>query len=909
MARVLINENTLKSLGEVVRGKTENNTKLTPSQLVTEIKNNLYGVKLINETDYNNLAEKKNMLYLIPANSVGSSTDKKYRTIPGSVDVTVTCDDIDNGIFINNYFDKSIDVLTVTAGNSSVFNSPQDISNGKYLDVKKIVLDNKITNIGSGAFDSLTRLEEVDLHINYANKKTFQYEYNYWSNGNYYTGSDNVELYTFNTGTFNGCNSLYKVTVYDDSNIDGLPPMAFKNHNSLVEFESKKSYFIILEEAFYGCSNLCYVKGNLSFRYGYHTGQDDVAKRVFTGCKRLKYISAFNEDYYTAAYCEKIPFDNSFEGCDSLTNVNLDTYTIAPYLFKDCKNLMTVTTNASKIGTCAFENLKTLVSVTITGSGSIDNDAFKGCTNLTTVNLSNSHLTEINSGAFMNCTKLKNLNLSLSTLSNIYTYGSDVTPFRNSGLEKVNLTDANITTLADYLFKDTSSLTELKLPAVLTKIGSDVFYNSGLTTLTLPNTVNTLGEGAFRNSNLQTINWGNVNITTMGSRVFENTKIKNFVVPSALSTLGDYCFRNSLLETITIHDSITEIPTGCFYSCSYLTDVNLTSNNSLDIINDNAFIYCTSLTELDFTKFKVSIIRTSAFSNSGITELDFSKITKALSINNSAFSNCKSLTTVNLNSSYSLSMASNMFSGCTNLSSITFPSSATNLNISNATSIFEGCTGLQSVTINTPFTTLPTSMFKNCTNLESIELPDTLTSIPSSMFYGCTKLNEVTTPTNSTTLGLPTNLTSIGSEAFFNTALSGVIDIPSTITTNIKAFRGCTNITKITIRKPTGGSVLYPSAANYAFSGCTNLTEVRLYIPEGYKSFTFIPASCFANCASLTKVYLPSTITNIKDNAFSGCTSLTDIYFEGTEAQWQAITKSATGNSALTNATIHYEIV
>jgi hypothetical protein len=200
-------------------------------------------------------------------------------------------------------------------------------------------------------------------------------------------------------------------------------------------------------------------------------------------------------------------------------------------------------------------------------------------------------------------------------------------------------------------------------------------------------------------------------------------------------------------------------------------------------------------------------------------------------------------------------------------------------------------------------------MFKNCTNLESIELPDTLTAIPSSMFYGCTKLNEVTTPTNSTSLGLPTNLTSIGSDAFYNTALSGVIDIPSTITTNIKAFRGCINITKITIRKPTGGSVLNPSAANYAFSGCTNLTEVRLYIPEGYTIFTTIPASCFANCGALTKVYLPSTITNIKDNAFAYCTALTDIYFEGTESQWQAITKSATGNSALTNVTIHYEIV
>ena len=192
MGRVLINEETLIALGQAIRTKTDNSTKLTPSQLVTEVNNNLYGMRLINESDYNNLGNKKDMLYLIPAESVGSSSDKVYRAIPDSIDVTVTCDDIDSGVFINQYFDKSIDTLTVTAGNNSIFNSPQDIVNGKYLDVKRIILDDTITDIGTGAFNNLSRLEEVELHITYSTAKTFTYTYTYYYNGTQHTATDTV---------------------------------------------------------------------------------------------------------------------------------------------------------------------------------------------------------------------------------------------------------------------------------------------------------------------------------------------------------------------------------------------------------------------------------------------------------------------------------------------------------------------------------------------------------------------------------------------------------------------------------------------------------------------------------------------------------------------------------------------
>jgi hypothetical protein len=227
--------------------------------------------------------------------------------------------------------------------------------------------------------------------------------------------------------------------------------------------------------------------------------------------------------------------------------------------------------------------------------------------------------------------------------------------------------------------------------------------------------------------------------------------------------------------------------------------------------------------------------------------------------------------------------------------------------MSGSSSLFEGCTNLQSVNLTTPITTLPTNIFKGCTKLASIVLPDTITTINASAFENCGLLDSITTPTNNTSLGLPTNLTSIGSKAFANTKLTGVIDLNSSITTNISAFSGCANLTKIIIRKPR--AAILNLADNNAFKNCTALTEVRLYTPTGYTDFTRLTESCFSGCTNLTTVFIPATVTSIMANAFLNCNSLTDIHFEGTETQWNSITISSTGNSPLAAATKHFESV
>ena len=47
----------------------------------------------------------------------------------------------------------------------------------------------------------------------------------------------------------------------------------------------------------------------------------------------------------------------------------------------------------------------------------------------------------------------------------------------------------------------------------------------------------------------------------------------------------------------------------------------------------------------------------------------------------------------------------------------------------------------------------------------------------------------------------------------------------------------------------------------------------------------------FYNCTGLTSVTIPDSVTSIGDYVFSGCDGLTSVTFEGTKAEWNAITK------------------
>ena len=82
------------------------------------------------------------------------------------------------------------------------------------------------------------------------------------------------------------------------------------------------------------------------------------------------------------------------------------------------------------------------------------------------------------------------------------------------------------------------------------------------------------------------------------------------------------------------------------------------------------------------------------------------------------------------------------------------------------------------------------------------------------------------------------------------------------------------------------------------FLSCDSLKKVILP-----KHMTSIPKSFFMSCASLTEIVLPKGIATISENAFSNCKALKTIYFEGTQAEFSAITVEKK-NDAFLNATV-----
>lgn len=86
-----------------------------------------------------------------------------------------------------------------------------------------------------------------------------------------------------------------------------------------------------------------------------------------------------------------------------------------------------------------------------------------------------------------------------------------------------------------------------------------------------------------------------------------------------------------------------------------------------------------------------------------------------------------------------------------------------------------------------------------------------------------------------------------------------------------------------------------------AFYGCSELTSVT--VPE---NVTSINEGAFDGCSALTTVTLPAGLKSIMERAFYYCDQLQDIYFQGTEAQWDAVSVSTTDNEDLSYAAIHF---
>ena len=155
-------------------------------------------------------------------------------------------------------------------------------------------------------------------------------------------------------------------------------------------------------------------------------------------------------------------------------------------------------------------------------------------------------------------------------------------------------------------------------------------------------------------------------------------------------------------------------------------------------------------------------------------------------IGNDAFSECRSLTNINIPNSVT-NIGGGAFAGCKLLTKIDIPDSVTNI----GDKAFLRCTLLIKINIPDSVTNIGDKVFGYCTLLTKINIPDSVTNIGDWTFSRCTFLTKI---------NIPDSVTNIGNHAFHDCKSLTSIKIPNSVT-NIgdHAFYNCESLTKINI--------------------------------------------------------------------------------------------------------------
>lgn len=257
--------------------------------------------------------------------------------------------------------------------------------------------------------------------------------------------------------------------------------------------------------------------------------------------------------------------------------------------------------NLERIENGAFWGASNLKTITFSDGGKglkkIDSLAFKDCSSLESIDLSNAEITEIPVRAFENCTSLKSIKLP-STVTKI----ADNAFAGCSNLEEIKgLEQCKISELSATAFDGCVRLKDINLSnATIAAIPDQIFSGMrGLISATVPKTVTSIGTEAFYAcKNLEMINGlSDCDITKIGEKAFYNCwSLKEADLSgSSLTVLPASAFKgDTALLSVKMPESLNEIGNEAFYGCSVMKKLDL-NNTRLTTIGDSALSDMTSL--------------------------------------------------------------------------------------------------------------------------------------------------------------------------------------------------------------------------------------------------------------------------------------------------------------------------
>ena len=716
--------------------------------------------------------------------------------------------------------------------------------------VKKLVLEEGVTNAPGYAFGSMTNLKDVE----------FPATLDSWGGTSVFSSSSNIETIKVTTGeTFSAKNNI----LYGDDETKLL--MSGKAVSGEIELPSTiKS---IEANALDGRSDIT--------KLILPEGLETIGNYAFRGLNKVTELTIPSTVTAIGTYA----FANMTEiekmilpaGVTSLSN----------YMFSGCSKLNSVQFlgDISTMGTNIFQNCTSLTAFNVSENvTSLGGNTFNGCTSLEKVTLPDG-LTAIGASAFQNCSSLTEVNIP----GGVKILGASATSssvFLNcTSLETIDLPDG-LTTIGASAFKGCTGLKSIEIPDSVTTIGSMAFQQcTGLTDIALPDDVTTLTATFAGCTNLKTIDLP-ANLKTLTAKsvnapgVFsECTSLETIEIPSGVTAITSETFNGcSSLKDLGIGDGVTTIGQSAYMNCTSLVDITIPG--TVKSLTGYAFKGCSNLNIVRFgegmTSFTSSLPLfeecdrlTDIYIPESLESFEPVSFEKAISVQRVHTGNSQHFTFID-GVLYDKDVTKVVYITAGYPGKLVLPNTVTEIG--------KRCAGytraLTEIVFPEGLETVGNSAFYYAYGLKRVTLPSTLKTIEDSAFRA-TGLEEIV---------IPDSVTSIGAYAFtlcenMRNAIigNGVKSIPN------NAFFNCRKLSYVKFPDEV------ESIGAQAFSG-TMMPEIEL--PDGCKS---VGATALANNTNLNQVILPATITSIPSTAFNGDTGLKNIYFKGTAEEWAAL--------------------